>query len=379
MNEETPPLRLKPRLRPESPAPLPTPTAPASGGAADPVSPADIDQVAAPERAKPRLSLSTPEPSPRPPLPPSPKTQPSSAEPPVEPVGTSPAPAEPMPPAASGETADPVAAIGSAPAGVPRPPQEVSLPHPHHVGAISVSMVPTAGNPSLPRHLHIGVQGVAPLDLVPAPTPRRPEEKPAFKFGVILMLLFALVALGGGAILAIRLIKGSIVESPPPPAPAARVASPVPSLPVETPPPALVDRPVSSIGKALARAHETTARATEQSLLTEIIETEPVTVSAEPGAVTEPLPPVLPKAPEPTHGQVVAESSATPAFIAFVESARISGVFQGDPPRALINGRTVRAGAIVDPALGVTFYRLDADRRWVFFRDATGAWVKKGY
>jgi len=241
-------------------------------------------------------------------------------------------------------------------------------------------MVPTAGNPNLPRHLHIGVQGKGPLNLVPPSTPNRPEEKPAFKLGVFLVLLLALVVIGGGAVLAIRLIKGSIAEPPPPPAPATLAARPaVPPPPVETPPPALVDSPVSPVARSLARAQETTARATEQSLLTEILPVESASVPASPDAVTEALPSPVTKATEPSHGQVVAETSAEPAFIAFVESARISGVFQGDPPRALINGRTVRAGAIVDPALGVTFYRLDADRRWVIFRDATGALVKKGY
>jgi len=331
MNEEIPPLRLKPRLRPESPAPLPPPTDPAPGAAADPLSTANEAPLAGPERAKPRLNLPTPDPLP--------ERLPSSTEIALEPAGESSGAVKPWL-----RADDPV----------PRPPLPAKA-------ETEVSVTP-----------------------VRPPMPNRPEEKPAFKFGVFLVLLLAVVVIGGGAIVAMRLIKKSIAKPAPPQISATVATHPAPPLPVEAPPPALVDHPVSSIGKTLARAQEATSRATEQSRLTEIIPTatetasETATEHPEPDAGTEPLP-ALPKAPQPSHGQVVATSSATPAFIAFVEAARISGVFQGNPARALINGRTVRTGGIVDPILGATFYRLDTDGRWVVFRDATGALVKKGY
>jgi len=58
---------------------------------------------------------------------------------------------------------------------------------------------------------------------------------------------------------------------------------------------------------------------------------------------------------------------------------RISGVFQGAPPRALIDGRTVRAGEVVNAALGITFERIDAPRKLIVFRDRSGATVMRRY
>ena len=70
---------------------------------------------------------------------------------------------------------------------------------------------------------------------------------------------------------------------------------------------------------------------------------------------------------------------ASNAFKAFVSEAKISGVFQGTPPRALINGRTVRAGELVNKELGVSFESIDVSTKTITFVDEAGARVSRRY
>ena len=74
-----------------------------------------------------------------------------------------------------------------------------------------------------------------------------------------------------------------------------------------------------------------------------------------------------------TTTDVIAGAEASAAFRSFVGGLKISGVFQGNPPRALINGRTYRTGELVDIPLGVAFDSADADKKIVTFKDRTGA------
>jgi hypothetical protein len=46
--------------------------------------------------------------------------------------------------------------------------------------------------------------------------------------------------------------------------------------------------------------------------------------------------------------QVEATPEAAASFRTFVANAKVSGVFQGPPTRAMINGRLTRAGEVVD-------------------------------
>jgi hypothetical protein len=71
--------------------------------------------------------------------------------------------------------------------------------------------------------------------------------------------------------------------------------------------------------------------------------------------------------------------AASPAFRAWVSAAKINGVFQGTPARALINDRLVRAGQTVDAALGIVFDHVDADAKTIVFRDRDGATVSRPY
>jgi hypothetical protein len=77
--------------------------------------------------------------------------------------------------------------------------------------------------------------------------------------------------------------------------------------------------------------------------------------------------------------QIDTSAAASPEFRDFVANANIGGVFQGTPARALINGRVVREGQVLDTVLGISFDRIDATKKIIYFKDATGAVVSKDY
>ncbi len=60
-------------------------------------------------------------------------------------------------------------------------------------------------------------------------------------------------------------------------------------------------------------------------------------------------------------------------------NAKISGIFQGATPRALINGRTVRVGQMVDEGLGAVFEGINSETKEIIFKDKTGATVSRRY
>lgn len=74
-----------------------------------------------------------------------------------------------------------------------------------------------------------------------------------------------------------------------------------------------------------------------------------------------------------------AAPEATVPFRSFVANAKVSGVFQGSPSRAVINGKLTRAGDIVEPGLGITFTGIDSERRQLVFKDKTGATVSRRF
>ncbi len=80
-----------------------------------------------------------------------------------------------------------------------------------------------------------------------------------------------------------------------------------------------------------------------------------------------------------SSNDVVAAPRASTAFKRFVADARITGVFQGNPPRALINGRTIRAGEVADPASGVVFDSIDSEAKTITFKDRAGNLVTRKY
>lgn len=72
-------------------------------------------------------------------------------------------------------------------------------------------------------------------------------------------------------------------------------------------------------------------------------------------------------------------TAASADFRAFVANADIGGVFQGVHSRALINGKIVREGQVLDDSLGIIFERIDSDKKVIYFKDASGAEVSKNY
>lgn len=80
-----------------------------------------------------------------------------------------------------------------------------------------------------------------------------------------------------------------------------------------------------------------------------------------------------------TTESVKAVPNASSAFRTFVASARISGVYQGTPQRAFINGRLVRAGEMIDSSLEIYFEGVDLDNRSIIFKDSIGATVSRRY
>jgi hypothetical protein len=68
-----------------------------------------------------------------------------------------------------------------------------------------------------------------------------------------------------------------------------------------------------------------------------------------------------------------------PRFLRYAEALRVSGVFQGEPARALIDGRVVREGDVLEPGLGVVFHDVDVQTKHLILRDASGAEVRVKY
>ena len=84
-------------------------------------------------------------------------------------------------------------------------------------------------------------------------------------------------------------------------------------------------------------------------------------------------------------GIIIASASpagAPPAsqpFLYWVVGLNISGVFQNNPPRMIMNNRLIYEGQEVNATLGVTFVRSDPARKVILFRDKTGAEVTRSY
>ena len=185
------------------------------------------------------------------------------------------------------------------------------------------------------------------------------------------LLKYLMIAVGGVALAAgVILLVQLKLEAPPP----------TPGIPIRPPKPVEVTpAPVTPTPEPVA---ETPA---------------PEAVSAEPApepAVTVPVkrPPVVhaksavasatselaPGITVPTDS-VEAVPDANAAFRTFVANAKISGVFQGSPPRAFINGRLIRAGETIDAALGIRFESVDQSTKNIIFKDTSGATVSRHY
>ena len=373
MSDEQPPplsLRLKPRANP-SPDSLPAsaasvPPAVPPSDAAVPETPVPQASVSEPLkfRLKPKapppegLPTETPVPFSNPLLPDESSTQiPDTPAPPPDAI-VPPAPLFTPPPAAT---------PSAQPEYRPAPPQHLPTPR-------SIS------------------------DLPPPPTGAPPER--AIKADKWLAGVVVLVVVLAGATWGVReLFKAhpkpkATAKAPAAPSevkPAApATAAPTPAKPLPGGQTKLVDQPQSAAGKDVARARDVVA-AVEQRERTEGVARvldAPVPSPAATAAPAPARPQNVLTASTPPRTPVVEELPSAPtepvvppsdAFRRFVVNLRVNGVFQGENPRAMLNGKMYNVGAEVDPKLAITLFKIDPEAKQLIFRDDTGAILSRRY
>jgi hypothetical protein len=246
---------------------------------------------------------------------------------------------------------------------------------------------------ALPKGLHIRVAekqpppGAKPSVKPGKPAPvlrKRPALTPVMKAGIAVAAIAAL----GGAFFAYRIffepppapppiVLQHVAPPPKPPAPAAPTVAAVVAK-VAAAPAKVVDNGLDAVAQH---------RAAEQAKVDAAASGEDVTPTPPPDVAAPGAPGTQSVLAQASIGSDVkanitrldTSSAASPDFRAFVANANIGGVFQGTPSRALINGRIIREGQVVDDTLGITFERIDADKKVIYFKDATGAEVSRDY
>ncbi len=98
-------------------------------------------------------------------------------------------------------------------------------------------------------------------------------------------------------------------------------------------------------------------------------ETKPVVV---PAAVPAPAPVAPPK-------PVVAQPTDNTRFTLAIDRLKVDSVVSGDAPRAMIDGRLIRKGDIVNRTLGLRFAGVDVESHTVLFTNADNVVFKKYY
>jgi cytoskeletal protein RodZ len=166
----------------------------------------------------------------------------------------------------------------------------------------------------------------------------------------------------------------------------ANAATPAPVAPAASAPsaPKLVDKPTSVAGKAIAKARDLVAAREKQEKeqgVTALLE-EPVAADA---AKTTPTSSNVasaatsPEAVVPAVAQLAPPPPVSDAFRQFVVNVRVNGVFQGENPRAMLNGKMYHPGDIVEPKLSISLFKIEVEAKQIIFRDADGAIVPRHY
>ena len=227
----------------------------------------------------------------------------------------------------------------------------------------------------------------------PAPLPRKP---PLWKSKTLLLATIGVVvviAAASGWFFFLR-------PGPPPPPPAKRPVAPTVAAPAPkpaAPAAALADKPAQS-----TPGHSETQNAIAHAPINAINKAKDVIAKREasgqgrdavnaimdtdaPGAKSAPVSPGVQTSTSiapgvsATNDNVTSAGEASPAFRSFVANAKVNGVFQGSPPRVMLNGRLTRAGDLVEATLGVVFDSIDPDKKLILFKDKTGATVTRRY
>lgn len=330
-----------------------------------------------------------------PPLPAAaPDTAPSSETPPEAPAAASPTDEPPRikfkvkPRDAAGAPlpATPPAEPTPAPAG------KIHTPPPFPV--VSPPGAPPKKFPPPPRVPHMRAPGTAEVDASAPVAPAKPNRsaKKTILVAVAVVLFVAAVA-----------TYRFLTAEPPPPPPRVVVKKPDAKPSGAATPSTALNQAAAAPGAAVNSAQNavTARRTAEQGKIDALVAgQEPVdpnrvvaTPAPAPAKTAETPPPPKPTsvfAPVTSVSQIapgvtalttteVGGGIASPAFRSWVANARINGVFQGNPPRALINGRTVRVGQSVDDTLGILFDGFNIDEKTIVFRDRTGATVTRKF
>lgn len=265
-------------------------------------------------------------------------------------------------------------------------------------------VAPPKGGKPMPAVPHIAAPNEPAVPEAAAPAP---AKAPIWKNRKVQIGAAAgILVLAAGA--AWFVLRPAPVPPPPPPKavkPAAATPAPAPKTATPTPAPAVADKPA-----APAPALSETQAAIAHAPVNAVNKAKDVVgkrVGGDQGrdavgAITDTGAPAAPAAPagrpaakaptttvagsssiapgiSATNADVAAEAEASPAFRAFVANAKISGVFQGNPPRVMLNGRLARGGDTVDSGLGVTFDSVDPDKKLLIFKDKSGATVTRRY
>ena len=243
-----------------------------------------------------------------------------------------------------------------APAAAPRPASESAPVAPPPPAEPVAATPPNAG---LPRAAAPSAEANAAGGVV---IPLFREGSDSRKTTLTFIIFAAVVVFGGGISVIWLLTRPSPEEVTANASSAASPVSPKVDAPVATP---AVDNAPAASSSAAAPAPSPTGSGPVHDLLA--LGPPPSAHEAEGDLAS------------PRTFRVIPEGSAHPDMIRFVEEAKVSGVSAGNPPRALINGRLVRGGALVEPKLGIVFLGLDTGRRTLIFRSATGDVVRLEY
>ncbi|HEY9154020.1 MAG TPA: hypothetical protein VIM69_02745, partial [Opitutaceae bacterium] len=127
-----------------------------------------------------------------------------------------------------------------------------------------------------------------------------------------------------------------------------------------------------------AAPHSTTATPTQTAAASSPAGAATVNPSsaATPAATATPVS-VKPVVHEPEPKKAPPPPSAE--FRTLIVNLRVSGVFQGAHPRALLNGRLMNAGEILDQTMLIRFIGIDAVHKQLLFEDGNGSQMQRHY
>ena len=237
-------------------------------------------------------------------------------------------------------------------------------------------------NPSIPvPHIRVKAPAVA--------EPETFEDLEAGRKGLRrLVWLLVLAAVGVGGYYGWPYLKPYVARFTAPKAEAKLAAVASPGLTPSDTLNKLAHAPAAAIDRAqdaIAARRASGQTRTDVALTGEDIpdKTKPLpasTVKKSIPAVPPPAPTMTPVTPGLAASvQLEAGADASPEFRTFVANARVSGVFQGAPPRAMINGKLTRVGETTEAGLGVIFAGLDTEKRHLIFKDRSGAIISRRY